>query len=470
MSNSKEIKKNDTVKASFWYLVSNMVLKGLGFITIPVFARMLTKTEFGYYNNFTAWLSIITIVATLSLSTSLVRARFDFEEDMDSYTTSNLILGTLSVIIFFALAYINKDFMEKIFALDFKYIFAMFLSVLFLPAYNMYTQIQRFAYKYKSVVAITIGVSVGSVLLSLGLMSVMNNTLDARIIGAQFPFFAVSAVLYSCFLIKNRTIKVKYWKYSLAICLPFLVHLLAANVLGSVDRIMITNMCGPEDTALYGMAYNIAMIVTVLWDSLNSAYSPWLGEQLYKKNYEGIKKYSYGYILFFVLALIGVMLITPEILYILGGESYMEAKYVIPPVMLGYLFMFLYSMYTNIEQFEKKTKGMAIATVSAALLNWLLNYMFIPIFGYLAAAYTTLAGYLFLFLFHYLLVRKMGFHTVYNTKFIVAIALFVSVITAVILGLYQFNFIRYIVLLIYVFGIGIYGYKYRKTIASFVKK
>lgn len=470
MSESKPIKGNDAVKASFWYLISNMVLKGLGFITVPIFARMLTKAEFGYYNNFTAWLSILTMLATLSLSTSLVRARFDHEDDMDSYVTSNLVLGTLSVLLFFVVFYINKEVVEKIFALDFKYVLVMFLSIAFLPAYNMYTQIQRFAYRYKSVVAITVGVSVGSVALSLVLMSVMSNALEARIIGAQLPFFVVSIVLYGLFLLKSRSVKTKYWKYSLAICLPYLVHLLATNLLGSVDRTMITNMCGPEDTALYSMAYNIAMIVAVLWDSLNSAYSPWLGEQLHHKRYEEIKTYSYGYILFFVLCLVGVMLIAPEILYILGDKNYIEAKYVIPPVMLGYLFMFLYSMYTNIEQFEKKTKGMAIATVLAALLNLVLNYVFIPIFGYLAAAYTTLIGYLFLFLFHYVLVRKMGLHIVYNTKFIVMVILVVSGGATVILTLYQFDYIRYAVLVIYIIGMGIFAYKNRKKIISFLKR
>lgn len=470
MSGSSKINGQDTIKASFWYLVSNFVLKGLGFITVPIFARMLTKAEFGYYNNFTAWLSILTMVATLSLSTSLIRARFEYEKDMDSYVTSNLVLGTLSVIIFYALFWWNKEWVENIFALDFKYVHIMFLGILFLPAYNMFQQLQRFEYKYKMVVGITLGVSFGSVFLSLGLMSKMEDSLDARVLGAQIPFFVVSVLLYGYFLIKSRTVKLKYWKYSLVICLPYLVHLLAGTVLSSVDRVMITNMCGAESTALYGMAYNIAMVVSVLWDSLNSAYAPWLAERLHQKNYEGIRKYSYGYILFFVACLIGVMLIAPEVLYILGGQSYVEAKYVIPPVMLGYMFMFLYSMYTNIEQFEKKTGGMAVATVMVALLNLGLNFIFIPKFGYLAAAYTTFFGYVFLLCIHYFLVRKMGFHTVYDTKFIILTCFIVTVIAAFVLLTYQYNVVRYAILTMYIIIMGIVGYKNRKMIIGFIKK
>lgn len=470
LKEKKQIKEKDAIKASFWYLISNMVLKGLGFLTVPIFSRMLSKSEFGYYNNFTAWLSILTIIATLSLSTSLVRARFEFREDLNCYVTSNLILGSIGVIVFFVIFLFNKSVIERVFALDFKYIVIMFLSILFLPAYNMFQQLQRFDYKYKIVVTMTLGVSIGSILLSLCLMKYMNNRLEARIIGAQLPFFIISLILYVYFLFKSRKVKMKYWKYSLMICLPFLVHLLSGNVLTSVDRTMITGMCGAESTALYGMAYNIAMVVTVLWDSLNTAYSPWLGEQLNNKNYEGIRRYSYGYILFFFVCLVGVMLIAPEALYILGGKPYIEAKYVIPPVMLGYGFMFLYSMYANVEQFEKKTTGMAVATVMAALLNLGLNYIFIPKFGYLAAAYTTLVGYLFLFIFHYVLVRKMGFHTIYDTRFILLVSLTSTVIAVLILVVYQLDFIRYIVLSLYILIMGILGWKNRKMILGLIKK
>ena len=95
------------------------------------------------------------------------------------------------------------------------------------------------------------------------------------------------------------------------------------------------------------------------------------------------------------------MLIAPEALLVLGGERYLESKYVIPPVMAGCYFLFIYSMYVNVEQFEKRTKPMAIATFFVALINILTNWKFIQIFGYIAAAYTTLFCYMLLWLFHY---------------------------------------------------------------------
>ena len=69
----------------------------------------------------------------------------------------------------------------------------------------------------------------------------------------------------------------------------------------------------------------------------------------------------------------GIMLIVPEFLLIMGGQSYIEAIYVMPPVAFGCVCQFIYTMHVNIEQFKKKTVGMAIASISAAGLNYLLN-------------------------------------------------------------------------------------------------
>ena len=155
---------------------------------------------------------------------------------------------------------------------------------------------------------------------------------------------------------------------------------------------MITNMCGNESNALYSLAYNIAMIVNIIWGAMNNAYSPWLGEKLNSKEYKEIYKTQYIYIGIYAIIIIGAMLVGPELLLIFGGKSYLEAINFNPPVVLGCFFIAIYTLYVNIEIYEKKTIGMACATVIAAFFNLVTNAYFIPKFGYIAAAYTTLIG------------------------------------------------------------------------------
>ncbi|MBR5564912.1 MAG: oligosaccharide flippase family protein [Roseburia sp.] len=467
---SKEGKQKEVVKASFWYLISNVILKGINFWTVPIFARILTQSEYGYFNNFATWLSIITIVATINLSTSLPRARFDFEDDFGNFISSNLLLGSFSVVCFFLVFLLNKSWLLNIFSLDIKYIYIIFGSLFFLPAFTMFQQVQRFAYKYKMVILLTVLTTIGNVIFSFLLIYLMDNNLDARIYGAQLPTFLVSLGLYGYYLLRFHRFRFSYCKYALAIAVPYVAHMLANTVLSSIDRTMITSICGAEDNALYSMAYNIALILTILYDSMNSAYAPWLGEQLHAKNYLEIKQYSYGYILCYGIIVLGVMLIAPELLWILGGEAYIPAKYVIPPVLLGVFFLFLYSMYVNIEQYEKKTKGMAIATIIAATLNLVLNYLFIPRYGYVAAAYTTLVGYIFLFVFHYILVKKMGFSMVYDSQYIVKISMIMCILTLITTFLYESMVLRFIFAGIYIFVLLYIGIKNKKNIIKFIKK
>ena len=70
---------NKALKAGAWYTVSNFLMRSIGIITTPIFARILTKGEFGNYNNFTAVLSVLTIVITLNLDSTFIRGRYEYE-------------------------------------------------------------------------------------------------------------------------------------------------------------------------------------------------------------------------------------------------------------------------------------------------------------------------------------------------------------------------------------------------------
>lgn len=91
-----------------------------------------------------------------------------------------------------------------------------------------------------------------------------------------------------------------------------------------------------------------------------------------------------------------LVLFAPEIILILGGKKYADAIWLIAPMVTGTLFRFYSYSYTAIQNFHKKTKFVAISTVSVMFLNVFLNYVGIRAFGYQAAAYTTAFSYLVL--------------------------------------------------------------------------
>ena len=121
-----------------------------------------------------------------------------------------------------------------------------------------------------------------------------------------------------------------------------------------------------------------------------------------------------------------------------------------PPVAFGCVCQFLYTMYVNVEQFSRKTRGMAFASVIAACSNFVLNYLSIPRFGYISAAYTTLASFAILLFIHMFLVKKIGLGSVYSTKSVFLVLLLMSLTSLLVYRLYLYNDIRYAVITVYV--------------------
>lgn len=458
------------IKSGVWYTISNFFVKGLGFITTPIFTRMLTQSEFGDYNNYISWMSIFGIFVTLNLESTLISAKYDFKENFDKYILSMISMSTLSGVIWIFLVNCFPEIFQNMFDMDLCYINIMLGYLLFLPCVNMFLAREQYAFEYKKSVLLSQILVIGTTLCSVVLVFIMENRLTGRILGSVVPTCIIGIFIFTFFIIKGKKLDVSYWRYAINICLPYIPHLLSLTILNSTDRIMIKKWCGDVDVALYSLAYTCGAMITILMTSLNNAFAPWLGEKIAKLKYFEIKQFSKVYVSLFFFLAIGIMIISPEILLLLGGESYQEAVYVLAPVIMGCICQFIYSMFVNAEQFKKKTVGMAIASAVAAVLNLILNYLFIPRFGYIAAAYTTLISYFVLLVIHMYLVYILHLSEIYDYKFILKIIALGFLITIIVSLLYSFMILRYILGGIYYVVIIAILYKNKKKILPLVKK
>ena len=418
---------NKVVKSGIWYVLSQFLTKGIVFITTPVFSRLLTTAEYGDFSNFTAWAGVVLYVVSLNLEATVVRAWYDFKNDTKRYIFSMMCLSMFSTLIWYVISCLFRREFKIILVMDSKYINLLFLLLLFEPFIVIFQTYERQILAYKWSVLSSIGLSVGTSVLSVTLIYTMKDRLYGRTLGYVIPYAVIGGIILIYFFTNAGHLKLEYWKYALPIALPYIPHLLSIYFLGSMDRVMIKQILGSSEAGLYSMAYTCGTIVTLLVSPINMAFSPWLADKLNKKDYNIIRKISIPYAFVFSACACLFPLIAPEILWIMGGDNYMLAKYVIPPVAAGCVMQFLYTMYVNVEQFEKRTIGMAVASIVAAVVNFVLNYFFIPRYGYIAAAYTTYISYLVLFIVHVLLVRSIGRSKVYNNRGICIIAVGVAV-------------------------------------------
>ena len=114
--------------------------------------------------------------------------------------------------------------------------------------------------------------------------------------------------------------------------------------------------------------------------------------------------------------MVSVLLIAvaPDLIQIMSDEEYWAAKDVVTVLLWGNYFSFLYLSIVHYEYYYNKTYLVLVGTVLSAILNVVLNYYTIPLYGYMAAAYTTLASYILNFLFHYVIIFLMYKHQALN--------------------------------------------------------
>ena len=87
-------------KASFCYLIGNFFNKGLAFLTIPIFTRLLSTSDYGLINTYSSWGGIIIMFMGLSLQMGIRTAFIDYYNNVKDYVSTIIKFTTFFSLIF----------------------------------------------------------------------------------------------------------------------------------------------------------------------------------------------------------------------------------------------------------------------------------------------------------------------------------------------------------------------------------
>ena len=397
------------VKASFWFLICSFLQKGISVITTPIFTRLLTTSEYGQFDVFNSWLGIITIIVSMNLYAEVyTQGMIKFNEERKVFSSSLQGLSLTLVVIWTVIYIAFYQFWNKLLSLTTVQMMSLLLMIWTTATFNFWASEQRVYYKYKLLVLITLIVSITKPVVGIFLVTHFEDKVTARILGLVL----VEVIAYTgCFVSQiirgKRFYSYKFWKYSIFYNLPLIPHYLSQVVLINSDRIMINKFVGSSAAGIYGLAYSLAMVMTLFNIALMNTLNPWIYQKIKDKEYKKIEPVAY--ISLSIIAFVNLFLIAlaPEVVKIFAPSSYYKAVYCIPPVAMSVLFMFMYDLFAKYAFYYEKTKLIMLASIGGAILNIVLNYVGIKLFGYVTAAYTTLICYMVYALFHYILMRKV---------------------------------------------------------------
>ena len=442
------------VRASVAYTISSVIQNGISFFTIPLFTRMMSKPEYGKSVSFLSWENIMMIFISLYLAYgSFNTAMVKFEDRRSQYISTINTITTVFASVFLIIYFPFRSIFNTWFKMPTIFVVLMMVHILANHSLNCWSSRQRFEYKYVRAIAVAISMAVITPIVSyIFIKNTSDNKGYAYILSYILVTSSFGITIYVIQMVQGRKpFDKEFWKYALKFNIPLIPYYLSQSIFNQSDRIMIDHMCGGGDTAEYGVGYSIAMVLTFVLNAINNSYVPWLYELLKKKDCKPNQKMACYIAIIMAVLLVGVVALGPELVFILGGAKYNNAKWVIPPVALSLLLLFYSQMFINVEFYFEDKKRLVYGTVGAAILNIVLNFLLIPIFGFIAAAYTTLASYLAFAGMNYISYRKTLKandmpQELYNMKWMVTILLAFTAVDFMIVPLYNFRIARFVII------------------------
>lgn len=430
--------------AGWWYFASSFILKCLAFLTIPIFSRILSQSEYGIISNYATSLSIILVFVSLNIHVSVQRAISDLKDEIYKFLSTIIIFVIFLTILFFFLVYNFTSFFTLITGIDATLLYLLVLMIPFNSILSIFYEKTRFEFKYKLNSVVTVICTVSSLVLSIVFVLLFSNKLYSKIIGSTIPGFILAFVFGIYYLIKGKSFKIKYLKYALLISCPLIFHSIASLLLLQSDRLIITNVLGSDITGLYVMACNATVISKLIISSLNSAWVPHFFDKMEREEYSDIKLYSNICLIILVFVNIFFLATAPEFIKIIAPENYYDCIKIVPILLFSTMFDMIYVFYVNIQFYFKKTKLIPVSTILATIINIVLNIILIPIFGYYIAAFTTLIGTIALAIFHRLSTNHIFKERIFDEKYFLKVSFVMLGLTIIYLMLYNTVFLRYL--------------------------
>ena len=462
------------LKVVFWFTMVGFLQKGISMITTPIFTRVLSQEDYGMFSVFASYYTVLVIVATLYLHMGVINNAFVKMKDSNEKIVS--AFQSLSFVIsssIFILALIFREELGKLMGLPSIVVVFIFLGYIFIEPFHNWVIYKRYQFDYVKPVLVTVVVSILTPLVSvIAIMLTKENQGIVRvasyvIVNTILPGIIFYVVNYK----KSKTFyDKKLWTYALTFNIPLLVHYLSETLLNQTDRIMINKILGPTDAGIYSVAFAAAAIFTIFSGALNTAFVPWTYQKIKAQDFKQLAKISYLVLLGLAVILSIMIMFAPEVVMVLAGNKYTGAVYLIPTLSASVFFGYMYRLFSRIELFYEKKSYTVISTITAAIVNIILNAWWIPIWGYTAAGYSTLVSHILFCVMHYIFYKKVNRESmnsvkVFDGKILAAISALVLTISFVMTFLYNYLVLRLVIIAI----IMLFAFIFRNKIKELYK-
>ena len=410
MANLKGLVKDTAV-----YGMSSIIGRFLNYLMVPLYTYTLKScADYGIYNDIYAQTALLLVILTFGMETTFFRFMNKEEGDkMRVYSTALMMVGGVCLtFVVLVLAFINPIASLLDYPNHKWYVGMMFLVIAqdaFQAIPFAYLRYKHRPYKFAGLKLLFIFLSVGLNVVAYWLMPKIDPSWEIHI-GYAFAINLICTTIISFCLI-SELVGFK-WKFDGQKCKEMLRYswpLLVLGIAGILNQvagqIMLPRILDPEEgrhqLGIYGACIKIAMIMALITQAFRFAYEPIVFGSAKEKNIKELYAQAMKYFIMFTLLAFLCVMAYMDVFQFIVEEKYREGLGIVPIVMAAEIMMGIHFNLSFWYKLIDKTIWGAIFSITGCAVLLLVNYFFIPRYGYTACAWAGFAGYATVMLFSY---------------------------------------------------------------------
>tara|TARA_B110000881_G_scaffold216194_1_gene231388 strand:- start:341 stop:1753 length:1413 start_codon:yes stop_codon:yes gene_type:complete len=383
------------------YGLSSVIGRLLNYLLVPLYTRYFLPAEYGVVTELYAYVAFLVIVLTYGLETAFFRFSKKNNDIKVVYSTA-LISLIVSSVIFVVLMFVCSSSIASWmgYAGHTEYIewFAIIIALDAVASISFARlREQERAIRFVFVRLVNIFINIG---LNLYFIVYQEFGIEYIFITNLIASIVTLVLLFPEMINSSWRFDKVLWKKMMIYALPLLIAGLAGMTNETIDRILLKHLLPNTEIAaselgLYGAFYKLSIIMTLFIQTFRFAAEPFFFAQEKeggsRKIYADVMKY---FTIIMAVIFLGVTIFYDIIKGFLGSEYHDERGFLVVSILLlANLFLGIYYNLSIWYKLTEKTKYGAYLSVFGAIITLALNFMLIPIIGFVGSAWATLVCY-----------------------------------------------------------------------------
>lgn len=403
MNKKKQLAKN-TIIIFFGKVCTQLI----SFLLLPLYTAYLATSEYGIVDLIQTYVTLLVPIITLELEMSIFRWLIDSrgkDKETKKLISNDFYILFLSLGIFSILFLIVTSFVH----IPFKFIILIDIIVCVLS--GNFLQISRGLGKITDFSISCILTGLTTVITNIILIVFCHMQAEGMIIsmalanGVCSLYLFLRLKLYKMIDLKQVDHKLLKGMYKYSI--PLVPNGISWWIVNVSDRSIISIVLGASFNGLYAISNKFPTIISSLTGIFNLSWSESASLHINSKDRdEFFSDITNTIIRLFSTLGVGMLACMPFIFPIMINSKYHDAYLYIPPLVVGTIFNVAICLYSQIYLAKKMSKQVASTTILGAVINILINVVFIKYIGLFAASLSTMVSYMVMAIYRHFDLKK----------------------------------------------------------------